>query len=202
MSLLKLSRRMASQVFNARVRTPVSTAAARIDLGLWGATVGERLRVNGFLRLHVDGALHLGSDVRINSGPSNNFVGGDRRMSLWVGKNGVLTIADGCALSNSTIVCTQSVHLHEDVFIGGGCEIYDTDFHPIVGDARVRNTEPPNSGPIEIGRRAFVGGWSIVLKNVTIGEGAVIGAGSLVNKSVPAGEIWAGVPARKVGEVQ
>jgi acetyltransferase-like isoleucine patch superfamily enzyme len=39
-----------------------------------------------------------------------------------------------------------------------------------------------------------------VLKGVRIGEGAIIGAGSVVTKSVPAGEVWAGVPARPVSK--
>jgi serine O-acetyltransferase len=34
---------------------------------------------------------------------------------------------------------------------------------------------------------------------VRIGRGAIIGANSVVTCSVPDGEIWAGIPARKVG---
>jgi acetyltransferase-like isoleucine patch superfamily enzyme len=39
-----------------------------------------------------------------------------------------------------------------------------------------------------------------VLKGVAIGSSPVVGAGAVVTKSIPAGEIWAGVPARKMGE--
>ena len=35
---------------------------------------------------------------------------------------------------------------------------------------------------------------------LTIGEGAVVGANAVVSESVPPWEIWAGAPARKVGE--
>ena len=36
-------------------------------------------------------------------------------------------------------------------------------------------------------------------QTLVIGRGALIGANAVVVKSVPAGEVWAGVPARKVG---
>lgn len=36
---------------------------------------------------------------------------------------------------------------------------------------------------------------------VTIGAGSLIAAGSVVTKSVPAGEVWGGVPARKISTV-
>lgn len=36
---------------------------------------------------------------------------------------------------------------------------------------------------------------------IRIGKGAVIGANAVVTRSVPAGEIWAGAPARMVGAV-
>ncbi|QQD76687.1 serine acetyltransferase [Curtobacterium sp. YC1] len=35
--------------------------------------------------------------------------------------------------------------------------------------------------------------------SLTIGEGAIVGANAVVTKSVPAGEIWAGCPARRIG---
>jgi serine O-acetyltransferase len=36
-------------------------------------------------------------------------------------------------------------------------------------------------------------------RTLTIGDNAVVGAGAVVSKNVPAGEIWAGNPARKIG---
>lgn len=40
-----------------------------------------------------------------------------------------------------------------------------------------------------------------MLKGVTIGKGSVIGAGSVVTKMVPAGQVWAGNPARYIRDV-
>ena len=44
----------------------------------------------------------------------------------------------------------------------------------------------------------FLGMGAMVLKGVTVGEGAIIGANAVVTRDVPAGETWAGVPARKL----
>lgn len=51
-----------------------------------------------------------------------------------------------------------------------------------------------------VGKYAIVFANAVIGPGVTIGEGAVIGAGAVVLKNVPAWEMWAGVPARKIGE--
>lgn len=51
-----------------------------------------------------------------------------------------------------------------------------------------------------IGDYAFVGANAVVMPGVTVGVGAVVGAGAVVTHDVPPWEIWAGVPARKIGE--
>jgi acetyltransferase-like isoleucine patch superfamily enzyme len=54
---------------------------------------------------------------------------------------------------------------------------------------------------VRIGPHAFVGANCVILKNTTIGEDAVVGAGSVVTRDVPAGEIWAGAPAKFIRKV-
>lgn len=56
--------------------------------------------------------------------------------------------------------------------------------------------------PVKIGSGVFVGANSIILKGTTIGDRAVIGAGSVVSGNIPAGEIWAGNPAKKIKNVE
>jgi acetyltransferase-like isoleucine patch superfamily enzyme len=51
-----------------------------------------------------------------------------------------------------------------------------------------------------IGPNACLYTNAVVLPGRTIGEGAVIAAGAVVTRDVPPWEIWAGVPARKLGE--
>jgi len=52
---------------------------------------------------------------------------------------------------------------------------------------------------ITLGDDVWLGAGVTILAGATIGNGAVIGANSVVTGSVPAGEIWAGSPARKIG---
>jgi len=57
-----------------------------------------------------------------------------------------------------------------------------------------------NRSRVYIARYAFLGAGAIVLPGVTLNEGAVLGAGAVATRDIPEWEIWAGVPARKIGE--
>ncbi|MDT7787269.1 MAG: hypothetical protein QOF58_5688 [Pseudonocardiales bacterium] len=52
------------------------------------------------------------------------------------------------------------------------------------------------AGTVRVGESAYIGQGALVREGLTIGAGALVGMGSVVLKDVPAGEIWAGVPAR------
>jgi sugar O-acyltransferase (sialic acid O-acetyltransferase NeuD family) len=55
-------------------------------------------------------------------------------------------------------------------------------------------------GAVTIGECAYLGQGSLVREMLCIGAGAVVGMGSVVLHDVPAGEVWAGVPARRIRE--
>jgi acetyltransferase-like isoleucine patch superfamily enzyme len=59
-------------------------------------------------------------------------------------------------------------------------------------------------GRVEIGEGALVGARAIVMPGARIGAHAMIQAMSLVpmGARIPPGEIWAGAPAKKIGEVR
>lgn len=155
--------------------------------------------IHGRLKIYGHGKIVLGEGVTINSSASSNPIGGDCRTIFSIVPGAVLTIGNWVGISNSAIVCHNSITLGDDVVIGGNVKIYDTDFHRLSEGCReLDDRKAARKGAVVIRDRAFIGAHSIVLKGVTIGEGAVIGAGSVVTKDVPAGEVWAGNPAVKI----
>jgi acetyltransferase-like isoleucine patch superfamily enzyme len=80
----------------------------------------------------------------------------------------------------------KRVSIGESAMIGPFCMFENVNHRP----------EGPEGLPITVGRGAWIGAGCILLPGAVVGEGAVVGAGSVVRGEVPAGETWAGVPAR------
>lgn len=143
--------------------------------------------------------VEISPGVRINSGYLLNGFGGHRIAIVWVLSGGQLILGESSGFSSSTIVCAQAVTVGPRVMIGGACDIFDTDFHPLELEERIGHRSAGRTAPIDIKEGAFIGGRTIIMKGVSVGERAVVGAGSVVTKAVPPGEIWAGNPARMIG---
>jgi acetyltransferase-like isoleucine patch superfamily enzyme len=189
---------------NILILTRVYTNLAYFRLWIKRVKIDGPIEVYGWPRfiIHPDSKVNIGCNVILYSGYVRNVVGGDRHLCIEVEKKGQLNIGNGVKVSNSTIVCFKEIVIEDDVFIGGGCNIYDTDFHPITPRERIEfKYEEIKNSPIRIKSKSFIGGHSIILKGVTIGEGAVIGAGSVVCRDVPDFEIWAGNPIKFIKKI-
>ncbi len=57
-----------------------------------------------------------------------------------------------------------------------------------------------NFGAVTIKDYVFIGPRAIMLPGVTIHKGAVVAAGAVVTKDIPEGEVWGGVPAKKISQ--
>lgn len=159
-------------------------------------TLNGEWTINGIIQIENKGAVTIGHNFIGNSGYKYNGIGGDVILRLTTRKNGKIIIGDNVGISNSTLYCEESITIGDNVLIGGGCKIWDTDFHSLDRDIRISgNDQAYNKSAVVINSYAFIGGGVIILKGVTIGEGAIVGAGSVVTKDIPAYEVWAGNPA-------
>lgn len=116
------------------------------------------------------GRILIGSDTWI--GQSNN---------LRASEQASITIGKDCLISQ---FCTLVAANHQI---------------RIARPIRLQSQSQEKLGVI-LGDDVWLGVGVTVLPGVSIGSGAVIGAGSVVTKNVPENEIWAGVPAVKIGE--
>ncbi len=166
---------------------------------------GNYPNIRGILRINNNGNFVLGSSVYLISGQIFNPIGGENKLQIWVSKNAKLKIGSRVGIANSSIVVQNEVEIQDDVLIGSGCRIYDTDFHSLeTVERRIGYKNPVTvlTEKVLIKKGAFVGAHSIILKGVNIGENSIIAAGSVVFKDVPDNQIWAGNPARCIGLIE
>ena len=167
---------------------------------VWGLPWHPSWRFYGLPRIQTRtrGSVRIGTHFSANSHWRYNTVGIFQPVTLkTVTYEATITIGRNVGVSGCTISAADRIVIDDDVLIGAGCLIADSDFHPIAYEDRDIPEKTLNA-PIHIGAGAFIGARSIVLKGVTIGRGAVIGAGSVVTRDIPPGVIAAGNPARVV----
>ena len=97
---------------------------------------------------------------------------------------GTVTIGEGCGVASGVKIVAGTNHKSGLAMCSAA---------PIAWQSLVRSY-------VVIEPLSCVGANAVVLLGVVMGEGAVLGAGAVATKNIPDWEIWAGVPAVKIGE--
>lgn len=164
-----------------------------------------KLKTNGvpYIMVARGGKFVIGNNFVMNNGIKGNPIGSYRRCTFFVDRNAELIIGNNVGISQAALISHKSIRIGNNVKIGGGVCIYDTDFHSLDPEVRKSKDDMKNRAekPVLIKDNAFIGAHSIILKGVTIGENSIIGAGSVVTKSVPDNQIWAGNPAKFIRNI-
>lgn len=172
----------------------------KIQYRLKNISYGKMHETKGIIYIKSKGLIHIGDNVRINSKGTANPIGVGARTYFQLLPGAELIIGDNTRMSNCAVTVASKVTIGKNVRIGSGVKIYDTDFHCIDPNERLKYPEGmPEAKPVVIEDAAFIGAGAYILKGVTIGRYAVVGAAAVVTKDIPEGEIWAGNPAKKVG---
>ncbi len=145
------------------------------ESGLGRFSAGRGARIEGFTSFSF-GSEDLGwGEISIGAdswiGPQNNFRAGGGRIEVGA----------GCLISQFCTLVAANHAVARGRFI----------------EAQGLAPEPRG---IRIGDDVWLGAGVVVTPGVSIGSGAVIGANAVVTHDVPDYEIWAGVPARRIGE--
>lgn len=166
----------------------------------------KNIQTNGlpYVMVALGGKFSIGQNFKMNNGLSGNPIGRPQKCTFIVDSNAQLVIGNNVGISQTAIICHDNIKIGNNIKIGGGCCIYDTDFHSINYKDRLdsnRDLKNKKNKPVEIKNKVFIGAHSTILKGVTIGENSIVGACSVVTKSIGRDEIWAGNPARFIKKI-
>ena len=146
-----------------------------------------------------------GEHLHITMGTGCNIVGNNQFTSGYIlDKTPKLIIGDRVTIGYDTeFTINDQIIIGSDTVIATGCNFADCDGHPISASGRLahQGVTPDDVKRITIAENVWIGRRVQVLKGVTIGANSIIAAGSVVTKDVPSNEIWGGVPAQYIGDV-
>lgn len=177
-------------------------AINRLIFAMESVETSSNLSTFGKVFIRNYGRIVIGSDVKITSSFLKNPIGPANFSSIVTEKKGRVFIGNGSGISNSFIYSQIGITIKENVLIGSGCKIFDTDFHSIDPTLRLSNNDVGKIKPVVIHDNVFIGTGSIILKGSSIGCNSIIGAHSVVSGSIPENEVWAGNPAKFIKKVQ
>lgn len=189
-----------------KIRRRAYQCAARRRLGMLGsgAVLSGQVQFLHPKNITIGAGCVLDRGVRLKADPTTSITIGDRCLfgdfAILATDGGNIRIGDDCSVNPFCVL-----YGHGGLTIGNDVRIAT---HTVIVPANHRFAErslPIRSqgtdlAPVTIADDVWIGASVTVTAGVQIGRGSVVGAGAVITKSIPEYEIWAGVPARKIGE--
>jgi len=121
-----------------------------------------------------------------------DFVHIDAPSKLTMGINS--SINRGCVLN-----CCGEIEIGDDVLVGPNVTIYSQN-HNYLDKNQIISLQGYKKSKVIINNDVWVAASVVILPGVTLAQGSVIAAGAVVTKSTEEYAVYAGVPAKKIGE--
>ncbi len=110
-----------------------------------------------------------------------------------------IVIGENCFFNhNCCITSMNSINIGNDCMFANNVTIIDHD-HSIFDNKISKNEYVTDK--ITIGDNVWCGANVVILKGVKIGNNSIIAAGAIVNNNIPDNEIWGGIPAKKIKDI-
>lgn len=157
------------------------TACATLNDEVWLAQDHHIEAADG-AEIHIGANVHFGARARIVAGPQSRIF-----------------IKPGCFFNHDTsIVALNNIVIGENSIFGP--YTYISDHNHQFALERLIKDQLYDTQPLHIGSDVWLGVGVTILKGADLGDGCVVAARAVVNKQIPRNEVWAGVPAKKIGE--
>ena len=176
----------------------IFTKIFKMRLRLNEVVFGRNLKCyNAIPKLQINrlGSVRIGNNVVFNSFTDHSW---NSCCKLIVLANAELCIGDNSGFNGVMVFCSNRVVVKDNVKIGGGTRISDSNHHSldyILRRDSKRDGQFAKNAPVVIGNDVFIGANCYIGKGVSIGDRSIVAAGSVVVKSIPSDEIWGGNPA-------
>lgn len=105
-------------------------------------------------------------------------------------------VAAGSILLDGVVV-TADARIGRHVVLMPNCVVTHDD---VLEDFATLTSGVALAGGVRVGEAAYIGMNATVRQGVSIAADATVGMGAVVLSDIPAGQTWAGVPARPLGE--
>ncbi|MCD7714059.1 MAG: Coenzyme F420 hydrogenase/dehydrogenase, beta subunit C-terminal domain [Prevotella sp.] len=166
--------------------------SAKIKVGaafLYGSVPVKGMRMPTCLRMESDAQLiiHDGPLTRYGRGAYNLRYGA----YIEIRRGATLTIGQGAANVNLTIMCSKEVTIGNGVQIGKNVTIKDW-----IGPQVILSDTFRAYAPVHIGDHVWLCSGCTIMPGVTVGEGSVVAANATVIKDVPPHSLVGGTPAK------
>ena len=185
-----------------RIQSICHSLSFLIKAKVYGVEVGKKPNISGkFVILKYPGStIEIGHSFVCRSVEACYRSCGMARIKTFAPKARV-SIGNHVEMIGTSLTCRSTfIMIGDNSKIESNCIIVDSDFHFTDPARRTDFNEEEDDG-VKIGRNVLIGMRCIVLKGVTIGDNTSVGAGSIVTNDLEPDSVYAGNPARFVGNV-
>jgi len=119
------------------------------------------------------------------------------RDQVTIGDNAVIMMG---AVINIGAVIGEGTMIDMNAVLGGRATT-GKNCHVGAGAVLAGVIEPPSANPVILEDNVLIGANAVVLEGIRVGEGAVVAAGAIVTEDVAPYTVVAGVPARKIKDI-